>query len=95
MKLSELIELSGGLKIESSGGRIEVSRVLEIDSDNLTPKRSVVLVSSINSDLSLSPDQSNFILQNNDQIFVRMNPNYKDPVNVMYSGEVVYPGTYS
>ena len=53
MKLSELIELSGGLKLESSGSRIEVSRVLEMYSDNLTPKRSVALVSSINSDLSL------------------------------------------
>ena len=95
MKLSSAIELSGGLKIESSGGRIEVSRVLEIDSNNLTPKRSMVLVSSINSDLSLSPDQSNFILQNNDQIFVRMNPDYKVPVNVNVSGEVVYPGTYA
>ena len=95
MKLSEAIELSGGFNISSSGGRIEISRVLEMDSVNLTPKRSVVLVSSINSDLSLSSDHSNFILQNNDQIFVRMNPDYKDPVNVMISGEVLYPGTYS
>ena len=39
MKLSESIELSGGLKLESSGGRIEVSRVLEMDSNNLTPKK--------------------------------------------------------
>ena len=95
MKLSEAIELSGGLKLESSGSRIEISRVIEMDSDNLIPKRSIVLVSSINSDLSLISEHSNFILQNNDQIFVRMNPNYKEPVNVMISGEVVYPGTYS
>ena len=81
--------------MESSGGRIEISRVLEMDSNNLTPKRSIVLVSSINLDLSLSPEQSNFILQNNDQIFVRMNPDYKDPINVKISGEVVYPGTYA
>ena len=95
MKLSEAIELSGGFDLSSSGGRIEISRVLEMDSDKLTPKRSVVLVSSINTDLSLSPDHSNFILQNYDQIFVRMNPDYKDPVNVMITGEVIYPGTYS
>ena len=93
MKLSESIELSGGFNISASGGRIEVSRVFEIDSNNFTPKRSVVLVSSINSDLT--SDHSNFILQNNDQIFVRMNPNYKDPVNVKISGEVLFPGTYS
>ena len=42
MKLSEsLIELSGGLKLESSGSRIEVSKSFRDDSDNLTPKRSV------------------------------------------------------
>ena len=95
MKLSEAIELCGGFKLESSGGRVEISRVLEMDSDNLTPKRSVVLVSSINSDLSLITEHSNFILQNSDQIFVRMNPDFKEPANVMISGQVVYPGTYS
>ena len=39
MKLSSAIELSGGLKIESSGGRIEISRVLEMDSNNLTTQK--------------------------------------------------------
>ncbi|MBT6807860.1 MAG: hypothetical protein HOA52_00040 [Flavobacteriales bacterium] len=95
MKLSNVIELSGGLKSESSGSRIEISRVLEIKSDNITPSRSVVLVAEINSDLSLNSDNSDFVLQANDQIFVRKNPDYKEPVNVMISGEVVYPGTYS
>lgn len=95
MKLSSVIELSGGLKPESGGSRIEISRVLDINSDNITPSRSVVLVAEINSDLSLNSNNSDFVLQANDQIFVRKNPDYKEPVNVMISGEVVYPGTYS
>ena len=95
MKLSEAIELSGGFKLEAGGSRVEVSRVLDLDSKNLTPKRSLVLVAEIKPDLSLSSENSNFILQNNDQIFVRKNPEYEDPINITINGEVVYPGTYS
>ena len=38
MSFLKAIELSGGLKLESSGSRVEVSRVLDLDSQNLTPK---------------------------------------------------------
>ena len=95
MKLKDVIEQTGGLSQESSGSRIEVSRVMEKESNTLTLKRSVVLVAEINNDLSLSTEHSNFILHANDQIFVRKNPNYRSPINVVISGEVVYPGTYS
>jgi len=95
LKLSDVIELSGGLQQESSGSRIEVSRVLEINSGTINPNRSVILVADINSDLSIKSDHSNFLLQANDQVFVRKNPEYKDPINVVIKGEVMYPGTYS
>ena len=38
---------------------------------------------------------ANFDLQANDQIFVRKNPNYQEPIHVVVDGEVMYPGTYS
>ena len=37
----------------------------------------------------------NFILQLQDQIFVRENPNYIPPMNIILSGEVKYPGKYA
>ena len=95
LKLTDVIELSGGIKQEASGSRIEISRVLEVNSDSIIPKRSVVLVAEINKNLSLKPEDNNFILQANDQIFVRKNPDYKEPINVVVNGEVIYPGTYS
>jgi polysaccharide biosynthesis/export protein len=95
LKLTDVIELSGGIKQEASGSRIEISRVLEVNSDSIIPKRSVVLVAEINKNLSLKPEDNNFILQANDQIFVRKNPDYKVPINVVIDGEVMYPGTYS
>ena len=95
LKLEDVIELSGGIKQEASGSRIEISRVLEVNSGSIIPKSSVVLVAEINTDLSLKEEYNNFALQANDQIFVRKNPDYKEPINVVVDGEVVYPGTYS
>ena len=95
LKLEDVIQLSGGIKQEASGSRIEISRVLEVNSDSIIPKRSVVLVAEINTDLSIKEEYNNFTLQANDQIFVRKNPDYKEPINVVVDGEVVYPGTYS
>jgi len=97
LTLRDVIDLSGGIKQEATGSRIEVSRVVDVDvnSDAIIPKRRVVLVADINSDLSLNIDDNDFMLQANDQIFVRKNPDYKLPINVVVEGEVMYPGTYS
>ena len=62
-KLEDVIELSGGIKQEASGSRIEISRVVEVTSNSITPKRSVVLVAEINTDLSLKAEYNNFVLQ--------------------------------
>ena len=95
LNLSDVINLSGGIKQEASGSRIEVSRVLEINNSKISTKRSVVLIAEINEDLSLKSEFNNFELHENDQIFIRKNPDYKDPVNISISGEVKYPGTYA
>ena len=68
---------------------------MEINSGSIIPKSSVVLVAEINSDLSLKEEYNNFALQANDQIFVRKNPDYQEPIHVVVDGEVMYPGTYS
>lgn len=95
LKLEDVIELAGGIKQEASGSRIEISRVLEVNSGSIIPKSSVVLVAEINTDLSLKEEYNNFDLQANDQIFVRKNPDYQEPIHVVVDGEVMYPGTYS
>jgi hypothetical protein len=43
----------------------------------------------------LSSEAQKFILQPFDQVFVRENPDYEEPINIVLEGEVKYPGTYS
>ena len=43
----------------------------------------------------MSSEAQEFILQPFDQVFVRDNPDYEEPVNIVLAGEVKYPGTYS
>jgi len=43
----------------------------------------------------LSSEAQEFLLQPFDQVFVRENPDYEEPINIVLSGEVRYPGTYS
>jgi polysaccharide biosynthesis/export protein len=95
LSLLDAIYLSGGIKQEASGSRIEISRVLEINNSKISTTRSVVLVAEINDDLSLNSEFNNFKLHPNDQVFIRKNPDYKDPVNITISGEVTFPGNYA
>jgi hypothetical protein len=43
----------------------------------------------------LSSEAQKFMLEPFDQVFVRENPDYEEPVNIVLMGEVKYPGTYS
>ena len=43
----------------------------------------------------LSDEAKEFILQPFDQIFVRENPDFEAARNIILSGEVKYPGTYT
>lgn len=93
--LQDVLLKSGGLTKQAEGSRIEVSRIMDYDSDRLTPRRAVVKNVEIGEDLLLDSIAQDFILQPFDQVFVRENPDYQEPVNIILTGEVRYPGTYS
>ena len=97
MTLQDILLKSGGLTQQAEGSRIEVSRIMDYDtySNRLKPRRAVVKNIEIGEDLLLDSDAQEFILQPFDQVFVRDNPDYQEPVNIILSGEVKYPGTYS
>ena len=97
MTLQDILLKSGGLTQQAEGSRIEVSRIMDYDtySNRLKPRRAVIKNIEIGEDLLLDSDAQEFILQPFDQVFVRENPDYQDPVNIILSGEVKYPGTYS
>jgi protein involved in polysaccharide export with SLBB domain len=97
MNLQDLLLQSGGLTQQAEGSKIEVSRIMDYDisSNKLKPRRAVVKNIKIGEDLILSSEAQEFMLQPFDQVFVRVNPDYEEPVNIVLMGEVKYPGTYS
>ena len=97
MTLQDVLLQSGGLTQQAEGSRVEVSRIMDYDisSNKLKPRRAVVKTISIGEDLVLSTEAMDFELQPFDQIFVRENPDFEDAKNVVLTGEVKYPGTYT
>ena len=97
MTLQDVLLQAKGLNRKAEGSRIEVSRIMDYDlsSNKVKPRRAIIKNIVIGEDLMLSSEAQGFILQPLDQIFVRQNPNYEEPINIHLSGEVKYPGTYS
>ena len=97
MTLQDLLLQAGGLTQKAEGSRVEVSRIMEynIATNRLKPKRTIVKSVKIGESLILSRQAKNFKLEPFDQIFVRENPNFESAQNIVLSGEVKYPGTYT
>jgi polysaccharide export outer membrane protein len=97
MTLQDVLLQAGGLSQQAEGSRVEVSRIMDYDisSNKLKPRRAVVKTISIGEDLVLSNEAIEFMLQPFDQIFVRENPDFEEAKNVVLTGEVKYPGTYT
>ena len=97
MTLQDILLQAGGITQQAEGSRVEVSRIMDYDisSNKLKPRRAVVKNIRIGDNLMLSSEAQEFMLQPFDQIFVRENPDYEEPVNIVLMGEVKYPGTYS
>ncbi len=96
MNLQDMLLQAGGITQKAEGSKIEVSRIMDYDIslNKLKPRRALVRSVKIDKDLMLSAEAKEFMLQPFDQIFVRENPDYEEPVNIVLMGEVKYPGTY-
>jgi protein involved in polysaccharide export with SLBB domain len=93
MTVMDLIFRAGGLKESAYPMQAEVSRV---DSTTIaTTKAAAVYRVAISNDYALHSPDSSFTLEKFDQVFVREIPDWELQRNVMITGEVVYPGTYS
>ncbi len=97
MSLQDILLQAGGLTQQAEGSRVEVSRIMDYDvsSNKLKPRRTIIKTIKIGDNLLLSSEAQNFFLHPFDQVFVRENPDYEEPVNIVLAGEVKYPGTYS
>ncbi|MEE2700105.1 MAG: SLBB domain-containing protein [Bacteroidota bacterium] len=95
--LQDILLQAGGLTQQAEGSRVEISRIMDYDisSNKLKPRRTVIKTIKVGEELMLSSEAEAFMLQPFDQVFVRENPDYEEPVNIVLMGEVKYPGTYS
>ena len=97
MTLQDVLLQAGGLTRQAEGSRIEVSRIMDYDisSNKLKPRIAIVKTIKIGDNLVFSSEAEEFLLQPFDQIFVRKNPDFESSKNIVLSGEVKYPGTYT
>ncbi len=95
--LSNIISMAGGFVPQATGGKIDISRILELDSEKNILKAKRVLVRSFDISIQgdLSEDAMNFELEPYDEIAVRTNSDYEEVRTVFITGEVKFPGKYS
>jgi len=96
MTLSEALLASGDVKVNAAYNRIEVSRIMNLDSiGGTTPARITVTELQIAGNVASDGQANSFILQPYDEIFVRDIPNFRQQQTIVISGEVNYPGVYA
>ena len=98
LTLGDALQNAGGLTLEASNLRIEITRLsmfspgYKVGKEIRTTVQSIQLKDKQN---VLTDADAKFALQPYDQIFVRSIPNYEMPQIVEITGEVKYPGKYT
>ncbi|MFC1620022.1 SLBB domain-containing protein [Candidatus Neomarinimicrobiota bacterium] len=93
MRVSDLLDLGGGLNDESYWKSIYKARAEVLRRDEAGD---YVVIMPLDLQKLKDGDQSqNMLLQNLDQLVVRENPFFDSPKNVTLTGEIAVPGVYS
>lgn len=93
LTVQDLIVLAGGLKESASGASIEISR--RNKNRRSTGVIADIISLDIDTDLSLSNDNRNLVLQPFDQVYIRASPNYSVQEQLSIEGEITSPGFYT
>jgi polysaccharide biosynthesis/export protein len=94
MTVSDLVVLAGGLKEGASLQYVEIARRVR-DTEGKTNASTEILNLSIDGVLKLNAEDSRYIIQPFDQVFIRALPNYSEQRIVTVSGEIKYAGNYA
>jgi len=94
MTLSDLIATAGGFKESASLARIEVARRIKNDGVSVNDQISEIQLFTVDKNLNLNNEASNFVLMPFDQVYVRRSPGYEEQTSAKVEGEVLYPGMY-
>jgi polysaccharide biosynthesis/export protein len=95
MTLTDAILSCGGMQATAAYNRIEVSRILSLDSVGAsTPSKVTIATIQVVGDIATDGQANSFVLQPYDEIFVREMPNFRFQQSIVIAGEVNYPGAY-
>ena len=97
INLNDLLFYAGGLKKEAANSKIEISRIMNIDSSaeqKFTPQRVVVQTITIGPNLEIDDVSKAFPLAPMDRVYVRKIYGFDEQMSVTLKGEVKYPGIY-
>jgi len=93
LKLSDLLTLAGGFRLEAARNKIDVFRLAIAQNE---PTQTLTATLEFDNDFQLiSSSDPNFELQPSDIIVVRSAPEFEDIQTVFIQGEVRYPGEYA
>jgi polysaccharide export outer membrane protein len=99
LTLNDLLFYAGGLKTEAANSKIEISRIIDVNTDSLgkkyLPKRIVVKSIAIGPNLEIDEASKAFRLSPMDLVDVRKTPGFAEQMKITLQGEVVYPGSYT
>ncbi len=96
MTLQDLFYLTGGLRQSAEFGRVEIGRVIDVDSakKEQIPTRTIIKRFKVSPNLELDSIASKFVLQPFDQVYVRKSASFELQQLVQINGLVKYPGPY-
>jgi polysaccharide export outer membrane protein len=99
LTLNDLLFYAGGLKTEAANSKIEISRIIDVNTDSLgkkyLPKRIIVKSIAIGPNLEIDESSKAFRLSPMDLVDVRKTPGFAEQMKITLQGEVVYPGSYT
>jgi protein involved in polysaccharide export with SLBB domain len=95
LTVENLIIRAGGLRESASESMVEVARRIQVSDDNETNQTAEIFTFGIDKNLELNGNDSKFMLEPYDQVFIRKSPGYESQVTVKIEGEVIYPGLYA
>ena len=90
LNIEDVLLMSGGLRYEAAGNKIDIYRV-DINDENKTK----TVVANVEVDENLKIKGKKFVLKPFDEIVVRRAPEFSLQRNVFIKGDVKYPGKYA
>ena len=95
MTVEDVVLICGGLRESASLAKIEVARrIKDPQLTSYSPKIAENYSFEISEDLKIAPEDSRFLIEPFDEIYIRRSPGYSEQQSVAITGEILFGGEY-